>query len=126
LDYEQKSFSIRNNTHSDSARYGGFFSGYAIPCGDEYPKDEKDEGGSRIKPSRCIVGERNSFFKQYPRYKDFDYDWRISIPLRQLMFADEAGIEYGKKGKPKVSSKEQDELKKANAEIAAALDKKKS
>ena len=64
--------------------------------------------------------------KQFPWVTSWEYDWKISICLRNLMMMDDAHIEYGKKGKPKVSSKEQDELKKANAEIAAALNKKKS
>lgn len=64
--------------------------------------------------------------KQFQWISSWEYDWKISIPYRQLMFADEARIEYGDKKKKTASKEELDAVAEANRKINEAIKARKA
>ena len=70
-----------------------FFSEYGISLDDEYVQDEADETGSRTIVSRTSIGEKTSFCKEFG-VSSWEYDWKISVPLRTIMLLDLPRVEY--------------------------------
>jgi len=98
-----------------STRSQLFFSEYDITGSDEYVEEEADKDRTETIVSRTSIGEKASFMKEFG-VSDYDYEHRISVPLRTIMCIDLPRVDYDKGKKTKKS--DYDFVKEQNRRLA--------